>query len=358
MQIELNELRSHVTRSRRALVAGVILLTIALAGVVWGISQLGGDVEQVDDRLTDVADGMDQTSEDLAKVSEQVKDLHGKTDEQLQKLYENPGQLAERMRQNISASADERLQSARDRKAKWDEIREIERRRDLTLDRVDDLILTMQQGLQREPDKVFREASRIVGDESVEAAIAYLSSHEEDILSRVDELAAREDEARQEKRKAQESLLLSADLLKQNLQFAEAQQLYEKVLNKSHQWSRAQLKLGGLLKDLAEFNLAEPHLRAAVALAENNEQQVAASSGLAGLLQLTERLPEAERLYRRALTVGEQCHGAEHPIVARILSNLAMLLQRTGRSTEAELLMRRAVAWRSRSSRTEPNIPR
>ncbi|MEK6261429.1 MAG: tetratricopeptide repeat protein, partial [Planctomycetota bacterium] len=58
----------------------------------------------------------------------------------------------------------------------------------------------------------------------------------------------------------------------------------------------------------------------------------------------TNRLAEAEPLMRRALAIDEQSYGAEHPNVARNLSNLVVLLQDTNRLAEAEPLIRRALA--------------
>ena len=46
---------------------------------------------------------------------------------------------------------------------------------------------------------------------------------------------------------------------------------------------------------------------------------------------------------RRALAIDEKSFGAEHPDVARDLNNLAGLLQATDRLAEAEPLMRRAL---------------
>ncbi|MGO9518966.1 MAG: tetratricopeptide repeat protein [Candidatus Korobacteraceae bacterium] len=55
------------------------------------------------------------------------------------------------------------------------------------------------------------------------------------------------------------------------------------------------------------------------------------------------RYAEAEPLYRKALTIAEKSHGAEHPNVASPLNNLATLLQETNRSAEAEPLLRRVI---------------
>ena len=53
---------------------------------------------------------------------------------------------------------------------------------------------------------------------------------------------------------------------------------------------------------------------------------------------------------RRALAINEQSCGAEHPAVASDLNNLALLLQVTNRLAEAEPLMRRALAIDEKST--------
>jgi tetratricopeptide (TPR) repeat protein len=59
---------------------------------------------------------------------------------------------------------------------------------------------------------------------------------------------------------------------------------------------------------------------------------------------MTNRLAEAEPLYRRALAIDEKSLGPHHPSVARDLNNLALLLKDTNRLAEAEPLHRRALA--------------
>jgi hypothetical protein len=61
------------------------------------------------------------------------------------------------------------------------------------------------------------------------------------------------------------------------------------------------------------------------------------------LLGDTNRLSEAEPLYRRALTISEKSYGPDHPEVARDLNDLASLLTVTNRLSEAEPLYRRAL---------------
>ena len=66
-------------------------------------------------------------------------------------------------------------------------------------------------------------------------------------------------------------------------------------------------------------------------------------NNLAGLLQDTNRLAEAEPLMREALRIDRAAFGDDHPDVARDLNNLAQLLQATNRPAEAEPLMRDAL---------------
>jgi len=73
-------------------------------------------------------------------------------------------------------------------------------------------------------------------------------------------------------------------------------------------------------------------------------------NNLALLLKSTDRLEEAEALYRRALAIDEQNFGSDHPNVGSDLNNLAALLEATDRLDEAEQLMRLMLGVFLRSS--------
>lgn len=99
----------------------------------------------------------------------------------------------------------------------------------------------------------------------------------------------------------------------------------------------------------ANFNAAIVNQRRALSIDEQcygaEDPKVAISlNNLAQLLQDTNHLAEAEPLIRRALAIDEQSFGPEHPRVASLLNNLAQLLVDTNRLEEAEPLMRRALA--------------
>ena len=66
-------------------------------------------------------------------------------------------------------------------------------------------------------------------------------------------------------------------------------------------------------------------------------------NNVALLLKRTNRLKEAEPLYRRALAIDEKSYGPDHPNVATRLNNLASLIYSTSRMGEADPLMKRAV---------------
>jgi tetratricopeptide (TPR) repeat protein len=82
-----------------------------------------------------------------------------------------------------------------------------------------------------------------------------------------------------------------------------------------------------------------------------------ALNNLAGLLKATNRLDEAEPLFRQALAIWEKSLGSEHPNVAFVLNNLALLFRATNRLDEAEPLYRRASAiWEKSFGRDHPQV--
>ena len=112
--------------------------------------------------------------------------------------------------------------------------------------------------------------------------------------------------------------------------------------------SRLLNQLGLLYSAKAQHALAEPLMRRALAIGENSlgpdhPNVATALNNLALLLQATNRLAEAEPLMRRALAIDEKSYGPDHPNVAIRLNNLALLLQATNRLAEAEPLMRRSL---------------
>jgi tetratricopeptide (TPR) repeat protein len=131
---------------------------------------------------------------------------------------------------------------------------------------------------------------------------------------------------------------------------AEALSIRERVLNPEQPDVAASLNnLALLLKDTNRLSEAEPLYRRSLAIVEKSygpdHPAVAIRlNNLASLLKDTNRLSEAEPLYRRSLAIVEKSYGPDHPDVAIRLNNLALLLKGTNRLSEAEPLYRRALA--------------
>jgi hypothetical protein len=109
------------------------------------------------------------------------------------------------------------------------------------------------------------------------------------------------------------------------------------------------INLAGLLQDTNQLAEAELLIRRALAILEasygSDHPDVAASlNNLAQLLLNTNRLAEAEPLMKRALAIAEASYGPDHPKVSTCLNNLSLLLKDTNRLAEAEPLMKRALA--------------
>ena len=106
--------------------------------------------------------------------------------------------------------------------------------------------------------------------------------------------------------------------------------------------------LAELLAAKALYSEAEPFQRRALQIGEQtygpDHPEVATHlNNLAQLLKATNRLSVSEPLMRRALQIDEQTYGPDHPRVATRLNNLAQLLQDTNRLSKSEPLMRRAL---------------
>ena len=116
--------------------------------------------------------------------------------------------------------------------------------------------------------------------------------------------------------------------------------------------------VAGPLQRLGNFAASERLNRRAVARTHpDNPNYAARLNNLAELLRATNRLAEAEPLFRRALAICEKSLGKDHPQVATALNNLAELLQATNRLAEAEPLLRRALAiWEKSLGKDHPQV--
>ncbi|MES2851073.1 MAG: tetratricopeptide repeat protein [Bacteroidota bacterium] len=139
---------------------------------------------------------------------------------------------------------------------------------------------------------------------------------------------------------------------------------YTKKYEIDHSTSFLQNRVGLLFLNKAQYNEAEPLMRRALEIDEQNlgpsHPDVAIHlNNLGQLLQETNRLPKAEPLMRRALQIDEQNFGSDHTRVAIRLNNLAQLLKDTNRKPEAEPLMRRALQIDEQNFGSDhPNVAR
>jgi hypothetical protein len=346
LQLALQGLRQQVRRTTRSILFATTVLVGLLAGIGYGVTHLSGDVDQLSGQLGRFDEGVKQ-------IEQGVQQLRIESQEMLHQIGENSFQLSENLKSHIRHKAEDQLRAARERSANWEEIREIERRRDAAFGHVEDLIETLQQGLAATPDDVFVEATRILNGEGADAAIGYLRSHQDDLLTRVDLLQAREVTYREQKQRALEPLLLQADLHVTDANWDESQTLYRVIVEKAPEWSRARRQLGRLLADLAQDTEAEIQLAAALQSAKDAKEIQVSVEDLGVFYLQSARWKEAEPLLRRGLLLAEETYGPDDSNVASCLNNLAQLFQDTNRQTIAEPLLRRALAISQRPEELE-----
>ena len=347
LKVPLDEVRAALRRQqiRHRLVTGLVAATIVLvlAGVFYRVSQTGGQVAEV--------------GKDVQQVGKGVGELPGKfaeTQQETVRQLTDPAALAETIRKQIKATAEEKIKALPDEPGRGQLIAEIEQERDLALGRVDDLIKLIQEELQAGASPVFQRAAEILQKEGTDAALAYLDSSRPSTLDtarrhadQTKTVQARADAEKEQRNNALQALVLEAELLETKLQWQPALQLREQVAELAPDWFEARNYLGLLLRQLARNRDAEPHYRAALALAANPAEEAIALNNLAQLLQATNRLAEAEPLMRRALAIDELSFGPQHPEVAIDLNNLAALLKATDRLAEAEPLDRKSTRLNS-----------
>ena len=238
----------------------------------------------------------------------------------------------------------------------WDALRELEKRRDTALAKVDDVITTIEQGLAGKPDPLFAEASRILQAEGTDAALGYLESKDAERRDRAIRDKAGAESAEEKVRQDAQALFLKAELRQTRYEWGPALAALREAAELAPHWWVARYRLGELLRKSAHYADALPESQAAVALAEKDEDKASAINELALLYDAQGHWIEAERLYRQALAINEKIYGPEHSEVAAILNNLAWLLKTTNRQTEAEPLMRQALAIDEKSFGSEHTV--
>jgi phage tail protein X len=372
LELKVERLRDEFAELRRAerawrrkvawalaAVASLVMLSVGVGMYV--ARQQQHAVKAIPESVTQktaeqVADAQQKTEEKIdSSAKKATEEIKGVVQEAVHELT-NPVVLAERIRKEIHTTAEEKIKALPDEKGRGRLIAEIEKERDISLGRVDDLIKLIQDGLKEGASPVFQRAAEILQKEGTDAALEYLESRRPSELEdarrhaeRAKSLVEQADAEKQLRNSRLQSLMLEAELLETKLQWKPALQLREQVAELAPDWFEARITLGMLHYKLARFQAAEPLLRESLKLAGNSKEETWALNELALLLQATNRLADAEPLMRRALAIDEQSYGAEHPNVGSELNNLAWLLKETNRLAEAEPLMRRGLSIEQKS---------
>ena len=213
----------------------------------------------------------------------------------------------------------------------------IEKERDLAAGHVDDLIKLIQEGLREGASSAFQHAAEILQKEGTDEARLYLESRRQATLvdarrhAEPANVAQRRTESEKELRnKSLRSLILEVELLESKLQWEPAIKLREQIAELAPDWFEARAILGIKQIDLARFQDAEPHLRAALKLANTASDEANALANLTHLLHATNRLTEAEPMMRRAPIIDEEFYGGKHHFVAIRLGTLGPMPLRLG----------------------------
>lgn len=189
----------------------------------------------------------------------------------------------------------------------WRDAVAVERRRDTQLDLVDELVAKLRDRLSGDVDPVFVEAAKLLANQGVDEAIEYLEAKRESILKDVDQLNDRQTTNEVEKRAKLESVLFDAELREANLEWEEAVEIYEMVLERAPNWSRVHGDLAASLFRLRRLEKAERHMdKARVLAADDSLEKADALNGLA-LVRLqsprSSSIVETEKMIRQALQI-------------------------------------------------------
>ncbi len=360
-ELAVRRLKDELDRLRRGFRAWMIGVTTCLIMIGVGIVWLGGGLR---DLLTSVKDGQKKTEEQIDVSGQRTKIELKQALENAVKELTNPDALAERIRLEIQATAEAKINALPDEQGRGRKIAAIEKERDLAAGRVDDLVKLIQEGLREGASPVFKHAADILQKEGTDEALVYLESRRQatlvDARRHAEQANAAQGRAESEnelRNKSLQSLILEAELLESKLQWEPALKLREQIAELAPDWFEARALLGLMQLDLARFQDAEPNLRAAVKLATTANDEANALANLAHLLHTMNRLTEAEPMMRHALAIDEERVEQLSQLsprsdselkevntnVARDLINLALLLQTTNQLAEAESMMRRAL---------------
>lgn len=343
-ELTVRRLKDDLDRLRRRFRSWMIGVSAALILIIGGVVWLMRGQPELKKSIQEAA----------KNTAKQIEVTGEKTKEELEKSLKelaNPAALAERIRKEIHATAEEKIKALSGQPGQGRKIAQIERDRDVAAGRIDDLIKLIQEGLDEGASPVFQRAADLLQTDGTEEALAYLERRRESELdsarrhaNQVKSAQARAESEKELRNRSLKAIVLEAELLESKLKWEEALQRREQVAELAPDWMNARNRLGVLQFQLARFQEAEPNMREAVKLATSPEQEAGALNDLSNLLLDTNRLLAAELLLRRALAINERAFGTQNINVAIQLNNLVVVLRFLGRLAEAEPLSRRSLA--------------
>lgn len=343
-ELTVRRLKDDLDRLRRTFRTWMIGVTAALVLIIGGVAWLMRGLPEL---ATSIKEAEKNTGKQIEAAGE-------KTKQELEKSFKelaNPAALAERIRQEIFATAEAKIKTLSGGQGQGLKIAQIEKERDLAVGRIDDLIKLIQEGLDEGASPVFQRAADLLQKEGTEEALTYLESRREAELdsarrhaNQVKSAQARAESEKELRNRSLKAIVLEAELLESKLKWDEALNRREQVAELAPDWLNARNRLGVLQYQLARFQEAEPNMREAVKLASSPEQEAGALNDLSNLLMDTNRFLPAELLLRRALAIDERAYGTQNVNVAIRLNNFMVVLRSTGRWAEAEPLSRRSLA--------------
>ncbi len=245
------------------------------------------------------------------------------------------GALGERMRTEIQESAQREIEREIASGSTGSKIRDIEVRRNVALERVDDIISAIQFGSISAPNPISKNASEILAVHGTEEALAYLEEHDLTAQAKAELLASKEAQARDEKRAALQPLLLQGVLYETTLQWEKAEENYRSVLAIAPNWSRPHLRMGALQLLLSQYEASEQHLKDALALSDSNKSRIEPLHGLATFYWKRDQAENAVPLIEQAVILSGEVFGVRSSLHAQMNRRLASVYASLGRYDDA-----------------------
>lgn len=251
-----------------------------------------------------------------------------------ERLITDPVILRDKLEQRIDQSFEEKRAGLQMANTKASEVDELFNWRNRAKSRLDGAVEFITAAVGTGRSKLVQRAAAILQERGVDAALEYLDLALHDAQK----------EHHEKGRELAEAALLKSSFYEARLDFTHTRESIEQAISLDYTWWRPHNQLGLIFHQRAEWGRAESEFEEAEKFVENEEERAAVLNNLARLMQVTNRLPEAEPLMRGALSNSEIIFGPEHPEVALHLNNLAQILQDTNKLAEAEPLIRRSLA--------------